>query len=48
MKTDPSKYGVSDEKLRVLEVRLQNLDEKLLTGSILEVAEHPISWKSVL
>lgn len=36
MKTDPSKYGVSDEKLRVLEVRLQNLDEKLLTGSILE------------
>eukprot|EP00299_Pterocystis_sp_00344_P018480 c9221_g1_i1.p1 GENE.c9221_g1_i1~~c9221_g1_i1.p1 ORF type:complete len:1167 (-),score=295.14 c9221_g1_i1:59-3418(-) len=36
MKSDPSKYGVEEEKLRTLEVRLQNLDEKLLTGVLLE------------
>eukprot|EP00300_Choanocystis_sp_HF-7_P018300 c20000_g1_i1.p1 GENE.c20000_g1_i1~~c20000_g1_i1.p1 ORF type:complete len:1160 (+),score=330.55 c20000_g1_i1:1-3480(+) len=36
MKAEPAKYGVTEEKLRTLEVRLQNLDEKLLSGGILK------------
>eukprot|EP00301_Raphidiophrys_heterophryoidea_P006710 c12682_g1_i1.p1 GENE.c12682_g1_i1~~c12682_g1_i1.p1 ORF type:complete len:1163 (-),score=343.91 c12682_g1_i1:309-3629(-) len=36
MKNEPSRYGVTEEKLRTLEIRLQNLDDKLLTGSIFQ------------